>query len=234
MKQILFSSLILLFTVSCTSFFQPSIYDPGTSDFDDNEAVADLSRIYHYYKASSNANVKSAFSAIDRKVEFEYFVEHKDSLAKVHVMMTSGFNEGNLEELLFIELKNREQIKIPIKGSTTREYVESKTYSYTTPTTSTRTINDPGGVDVKVQPDGTHTHVPRPASSRTVTVTENETKSGKTDKSQLFNTTTLELDKNTISRIKEHGISYFQFQFEHAQIIIKVNASQSRELSLLL
>ncbi len=234
MKQILFSILILSSTVGCTNFFQQSIYDPGDTGFEEAESVTDLNRIYHYYKANSNANSKSAFSPIDRKVEFEYFVEHKDSLANVHIMMTSGFNEGGLKELLFIELKNKEQIKIPTGESTIREYVESKTYNYTTPTTSTRTINDPGGVDVQVQPDGTHKHVNRPASSKTVTVTENQTNSGQTDKSQLFNTTTIKLDKYIIGRIKAHGISYFQFQFEHTEIMIKVNQSQSRELSFLL
>ena len=214
--SILFCTCFLL--TSCTQFLTKSNTETSSA------------ALYHSYSSKSDANKKSRYKQINRNIEFEYVDIEPDSMAKVILMFNSGLNEGTLEDKLFIHLKNGDELALELASSNSNEYVESYSYNSSVPVTQTKTINDPGGIDLQVQADGTHKQVIRPASSKTVQVTENQNRNHAGSKTQLFNKGRLFLNADHIQQIKTHGIAKFTVYLEDAILDIFPNTSHNNQL----
>jgi len=187
------------------------------------------SSLIHKYAGESSANEKSDFALKNRKIEFEYIKNKIDSSTQVIVRITSGYNEGELLNKMQIISKGNQKEKISTDSIISRDYIEEYSYTISTPITKQKTINDPGGVDVVVQADGTHKHVHRAPSTKIVNVTENQTNKHSGAKSQIFNEMKIYFEKNKTVRLKD-VIGYVLF-FQNCQIRIELDIGQINELN---
>lgn len=225
MKNIFFLLSIGLFISGCYPVGMINVNDVVNSQ-NRNPST----NLNHQYQGTSNANTDSAFSLVDRKIEFEFASIVKDSLADVLIMLTSGYNEGEIVDHMIIHLNDGSEIIGKYTSQSSREYVENYSYNTSIPVTRTKTINDPGGTDIVVQPDGTHQHVHRPASSKMVTVNETDTQTNYGEKSQLFNTGTIELNQENILAIKTSGIKRFEILLENCEVDIKLSSRNNKAI----
>lgn len=219
-KTLLFLGIALLFT-ACYPL--NNTYRNGAMSQSDDS-------LFHRYSGKSTVNASSSFGVHSRQIEFEYTILEADSLINLAIMLTSGYNEGELTEPLLVELNNEQQIQLPINSMVSREYVDSYNYNTTRPVAQTKVINDPGGTDVVIQADGTHKHVHRPASTKMVNVTENQVVSNTSSKSQIFNQGTVQLTKQELEAIKTHGIKNFVLQLKQAHLKVMPSSTQKQAL----
>mgnify|MGYP003616381262 FL=1 len=180
------------------------------------------------YKGESTASSGSEFGVINRKIEFEYKKNKTDTTIEIVIRVTSGYNEGEiLKQIEILTENNGLKMLIPDQ-ILSREYVEEYRYSTTNPITRQKFINDPGGIDVVVQPDGTYKHVHRAASTKIVNETENQTNNHSGTKSQIFNELKIILNQEEKNIFKEmQSCSLF---FQNSQIIIEPNKFQLSKL----
>lgn len=188
-------------------------------------------KLFHKYNLSSTANQNSQFRPLNRVVEFDYNIVERDSIVDVMMMLTSGFNEGEILDHLVINLQNEQTISVIYKTKESREYVETYSHNYTQPVYNTQTVTDPGGVDVVTKADGTFEHVHRPATTKTVNTTEQVAHTNQGSKSQLFNSAKMQLKKDDIALIKLHGVESFEVFFQNSSLILTPNKLQAREIN---
>jgi len=186
--------------------------------------------LFHHYSGSSNVSPNSSFKLLKRIIEFDFQTVQEDSLILVKINCTSGFDEGQITGKLFVVFENDEVEEINLEEITVREYVEQLNYNTTTPVIDTKVINDPGGVDIVVQPDGTHKQVHRAPSSKTVTVTENVTQTNTHLKSQIFNSGQTYFDERLSEKIKELGIRNFEIEMKNARLKVQLDPIQKQQL----
>jgi hypothetical protein len=180
------------------------------------------------YKNKSNANGSSLFGVENRKLEFEYFSDSKDSTSQLIIRVTSGYNEGEILSKIHLLSNSNELITIIPEDVLKREYVEEYNYSVSTPTTKLKTVHDPGGVDVVIQPDGTHEHVHRAASTKTVNVSESKIENQTGANSQIYNEMKFILKNKDRQAFKD--MKKCKLFFQHAEIILVPNKTQLGEL----
>lgn len=188
-------------------------------------------KLFHRYNAVSTAPANSRFRPLNRVIEFNYDIVERDSILEVRMMLTSGFNEGEILDHVVINLQNEETIKANFTNQESREYVETYSYNYTKPVSNTQTVTDPGGIDIVTKADGTIEHVHRPISTKTVNTTEQVAHTNQGGKSQLFNSGTVQLKKDDIARIKLNGVENFEVLFQNASLILTPTKRQAREMS---
>lgn len=187
-------------------------------------------KLFHQYNAVSTANAKSQFRPLNRLIEFDYKILERDSLVEVMMMLTSGFNEGEIMDHLVIHLQNEESIKVSFETTESREYVETYSYNYTQPVNNTQTVTDFGGTDIVTKADGTVEFVNRPTTTKTVNTTDQVTRNSQGGKSQLFNSAKMQLKKEDITSIKLNGVKSFEVSFQNAILILRPSKHQALEM----
>ena len=187
-------------------------------------------KLFHQYNAVSTANAKSQFRPLNRVIEFDYKILERDSLVEVMMMLTSGFNEGEILDHLVIHLQNEESIKVNFETTESREYVETYSYNYTQPVNNTQTVTDIGGTDVVTKADGTVEFVNRPTTTKIVNTTQQVTRNSQGGKSQLFNSAKMRLKKEDIAIMKLNGVESFEVSFQNSTLILTPSKYQAREM----
>ena len=187
-------------------------------------------KLFHRYNAVSTAHPNSQFRPINRGIEFNYNMLERDSIVEVLMMLTSGFNEGEILDHLIIHLQNEESIKVDFETTESREYVETYSYNYTQPVNNSQTVTEFGGIDVVTKADGTVEHVHRPATTKTVNTTEQVAHNSQGGKSQLFNSAKMQLEKDDIANIKSNGVENFEVFFQNSTLILTPTKYQGREM----
>jgi hypothetical protein len=187
-------------------------------------------KLFHQYNAVSTANAKSQFRPLNRVVEFDYNILERDSLVEVMMMLTSGFNEGEILDHLITHLQNEESIKVNFETQESREYVETYSHNYTQPVNRTQTVTDFGGTDVVTKADGTVEHVQRPMTTKTVNTTEQVAHNSQGGKSQLFNSAKMQLKKDDIASIKINGVDSFEVSLQNSSLILAPSKYQVLEM----
>ena len=213
---LLFAAMLL---ASCTV---TKVYEGGHSEYSP--------KLFHVYNSHSTTSPKSQFGPINRRVEIEYNILERDSLVEVMMMLTSGFNEGEILDHLVIHLQNEESIKVNFETKESREYVETYSYNYTQPVNRTQTVTDFGGTDVVTKADGTVEHVQRPMTTKTVNTTEQVAHNSQGGKSQLFNSAKMQLKKEDIASIKMNGVDSFEVPFQNSTLILTPSKQQVLEM----
>lgn len=213
-----------LFVFLCLAFFLPSCsiirsFGPNAERM-----------LYHSYKGVSTANKSSKFRLMKRTIEFEYEAIKKDSLGFVTIMITSGFNEGQLTDQLAIVLKNGTELDLKAYDLSFRDYVEGSSTSSSTPIHNTKTITDPGGSKTVVLADGTHQQQLVPPTTKTVTEVNQQTSTSQVSKSQIFNKGKIKLNEELIKQIKKHGIDAVRLELQDCEILVNLSNGESRQV----
>ncbi len=215
--------IIIVFQLSCNLTNSYTIFDLAP-DPNFNQGL------FHKYSGESSVNSNSNFGVVNRKIEFEYRIIEVDSIVDVNIMLTTGFNEGELLEGIELFFENGVILSLKTSKVISREYSENYSYSTSTPVTKHKTITDPGGVDIVVQEDGTHKHVHRPGSTKTVNVTENETNNHSESKSQIFNQIKFKFQKADLEILRSIPFYQYKLNFQNGHIFIIPNRSQRIQL----
>lgn len=222
MSSIKFFAFLFVFSLISCSIVAPLSYEYDYRNSDNN--------LYHRYEARSSVNPESDFAVQNRKIEFDYDRIAEDSIMEIGVMLTTGYNEGELLPQIELILKNDEILGLTLDNVITRDYVEHYSYNTSTPVTRFQTVNDPGGVDVVVQPDGTHKHVHRAPSTKTISVNDTETAIHSGSKSQIFNQSKLRLEKRYLELIRNSQIVGFKLYLQNGSLDIRLTELQQNEL----
>ena len=222
MKKTLINLLIASTIVSCNVQYMPN--------YDNSSYSKTNKKLFHRYKSISTASSESEFNVKKRKVEFEYGILNQDSTIDLTISITTGFNEGEMKGVLSIMLEGNNTIKLNSIDLETKEYVETYNYSSSLPINKTKIINDPGGIDIVIQPDGTHKHVHRPASSKVVNVTEAQVENVQKSQSQIFNRAEFILSKTDLKMLSLYKIQTFEIKLKHETLKIHPNYFQQNQI----
>ena len=213
-----YTILLSLFLFSSCGIFAP---------IEPVDLLPKLNYFHNYYKVKSTARTFSDFAVLKRSVEFD-FARVKEGI-KIQCMLTTGLNEGPLQNVFIIGLDSLD-VKIGFTALESKEYVEHIQYSKTSTVASTSTITDPGGTDIVVDADGKHKTVTRPTSTKTVTTQTPQTTHYDKNKTQYFNSGIVMIPNEQLQFISNSNNVFFTVESEKAIIQIIPSRKQMQEL----
>lgn len=177
------------------------------------------------YRVECIQDIREDLSNLD--FIFEYEINETDTVSLLIYFITE-INYGTLINLQM--LTQNYEYEFSMDQYEVKETIVERTNSYQYTEYQTQTINEPGGIDIVVQPDGTHKQVIRNATTKTVNTPVNKTGFTSENKIMRQHKFRSEILPETVDDLRLTKGIQFVFHFEEKSILLSPSRSCKKEL----